>query len=111
MVVLGFYNYWHSPFNFCVFECPRFKTFVTCTGKLESLELQVKLIPLILQGPLHDVYQICCFPFATAGGEEAKRKRIAEQPRPRNNSEDRKGMQGTNIEISRKTSTVSFILQ
>lgn len=96
---------------FCVFGCPRFKTLVTCTGNMESLELQVKLIPLILQGPLHDVYQICCFPFATAGSKEAKGKRSAEQPRPRNNSEDRKGMQGINIEISRKTSIVSFSLQ
>ena len=109
MEVLGLYNYWHSPFNFFVFECPRFKTFVKCTGKLQSLELKVKLIPLILQGPLHDVYQICCFPFATAGGKEAKGKRGTEQPRPRNNSEDRKGMQGINTEISRKTSIVFFL--
>ena len=83
---------------------------MTCTDKLKSLELQVKFLPLILQGPLHDVYQICCFPFATAGGKEAKGERSTEQPRPRNNSEDRKGMQGINIEISRKTSILDFKL-
>jgi hypothetical protein len=78
---------------------------------LQSLEVQVKLITLILQGPLHDVYQICCFPFATAGCKEAEGKRGTEQPRSRNNSEDRKGMQGISTEISRKTSIAAFSIQ
>jgi hypothetical protein len=78
---------------------------------LQSFELQVKLITLILQGTLHDVYQICCLPFATAGGKETKGKRGTEQPRPRNNSEDRKGMQGINMKISTKTSIAFFSVQ
>jgi hypothetical protein len=48
----------------------------------------------MLQGPVYDVHQVCCSPFATAGSEEAKGKRSLEQPRPRTYSEDRKGIQG-----------------